>query len=595
MIAIAKSNTFRDYLRILFRHKAVIITTFITIMAATVVGVYLKTPYYEAETTMLVTASKKVKSPFYREMRAYPNEVVKTQTRLILSNPVIERTVRVLGLDKRPVDYEDQFSSGLKSLFMAPKYKNLKSEIEAMTPEEKETFLFRRAVKNLKGSIDTEMFLQTELFTISVKDFDPEEAAKIANAVSRAYVIFDLELQLAEFQVRFGEKHSSSVQLRDYISLMKARLSGELFPHEIDTIGPGSVKIIEQAVKPSRPSTINKAVVFSLAFVLSGTLGIILAFGFDRMGQTFRTPNDVERLLDVPFLGSIPKRKPDETLLLGNSNPESARHFRSFHAVDHAPGKKAIDKPLIGDANPVPAKHFESFQMMDTAPKRKSNAKPLVGDTNPVAARHFQSFQNLSGQIDLLIKDKNLQSILVVDAEGSMETAAVIANLGIYLSRNAGHKVLIIDADLRSQWSPSISGIFNISNKPGLTHVLEGRISFDDAVRHMGHNLHVLPSNKTTFNPLTLVGSSMMADLIRRAGKEYDLIFISCADLRRFTDAVLLSSIADGTVLVINENKVKRQVVMNALVPLEKKKINLLGVVLNNRTFEIPEVIYNLT
>ena len=528
--AITKTNTLRDYLRVLFRHKAVIITTFITIMTAVLIGSQLKTPTYEAQTTMLVTATKKVTSPYYRQMLAYPDEVSKTQSRIILSNPVIGRTVKTLHLDERPIDYENQFNSWFKSALMDSKYRKLKVEINAMTPEQRKEFLFRRAVSNLKKNIETETMLKTDLFTIKVQDFDPEEAAKIANAVSRAYVIFDLEMQLAEFQMLFGKKHSRSVQLKDNIEMMKTRLSGNVLSDELEAIGPGSVKIVEQAIIPRQPSTINKPFIYGLAFLLSGVMGVLLAFGFDRLEQTFRSPDDLEKFLNIPFLGSISKR---------NSKDEV-----------------------------------------------------LIGDANPASTKYVQSFQDISGQIGLLMRDRNLKSILVIDAEGSGETAAVIANLGIYSSRKEGHKVLIIDADLRS---PSISGLFDISNKPGLVDVLEGKVSFKDAVRHIGHNLYVLPSNKTAFNPLTLVGSSMMSDVIRKAGEEYEITFIACADLRHYTDAVILSSIVDGTVLIVNEGGVKRQVVMNAIAPLAQKKANLLGVVLNNRVYEIPDVIYKLT
>ncbi|GBD97592.1 tyrosine-protein kinase YwqD [bacterium BMS3Abin06] len=528
--AITKTNTLRDYLRVLFRHKAVIITTFVTIITAVFIGSQLQTPYYTAQSMMFVTAKKRVESPYYKQMPEKPAEVIRAQSLIALSNPVMERTVRTLHLDQRPLDYEKQFSSKLKAALIDYRLRKLKAKVEAMTPEQKKEFLFRMAVKNLKENIETKMILQTGLFTIKVKDFDPEEAARIANTVSRAYVIFDLEMQLTEFQLRFGEKHSSSVQLKDNIEMMKKRLNGELLSNELEAIGPGSVKIVEQAITPRSPSTMNKPLMFALSFMLSGVLGVLFAFGFDRLEQTFKSPQDVEKYLNVPFLGSIPKRKPKDKLLIDDANPDSTRYV--------------------------------------------------------------QSFQDLSGQIGLLMRDRNLKSILIIDAEGSGENAAVIANLGIYSSRKAGYKVLIIDADLRS---PSISGLFDISNKPGLVDVLEGKVSFKDAVRHIGHNLYVLPSNKTAFNPLTLVGSSMMSDVIRKAGEEYEITFIACADLRHYTDAVILSSIVDGTVLIVNEGGVKRQVVMNAIAPLAQKKANLLGVVLNNRVYEIPDVIYKLT
>jgi Mrp family chromosome partitioning ATPase len=111
----------------------------------------------------------------------------------------------------------------------------------------------------------------------------------------------------------------------------------------------------------------------------------------------------------------------------------------------------------------------------------------------------------------------------------------------------------------------------------------------------LGSNLYVLPAGETVSNPISLLDSSMMSDVVRKAKEQYEIVFINCIDLNKFSDAVILSSIADGTVLIVNEGKVKRQVVRNALTPLVEKNANIIGVILNNRTYVIPKIIYNLT
>jgi len=262
---------------------------------------------------------------------------------------------------------------------------------------------------------------------------------------------------------------------------------------------------------------------------MSIVLAIMLAFGFEYFDQTFKSPQDVETFLNIPFLGSVPK-------------------------------KKSKDKLLIKDTN--------------------------------LTTEYTRSFQTLSDQIYLLIKDKNLKTLLITDAEGSEETAAVVANLGIYLANRAGHKVLIIDANLRN---PSIHKILNTSDNPGLADVLEDKVSFDLAIQDMDSNLAVLTSGKTEFNPCTLLDSSMMSDVIKKAKDRYDIVFINCADLRNFTDAVMLSSFTDGTAIVVNEGEVRKHIVKSAIAPLEQKKANLIGVILNNRSFAIPKIIYKLT
>src|SRR3990172_7554961 len=105
-------STLRDYIRIIFRRKAVIITSFITVTMGVLVGLELKTPMYEAQVKMLISAVKKVESPYYLKLSGYQDL---TQSEIVNSNPVIERAVKVLKLYERPIDYEKNFCSPLKA------------------------------------------------------------------------------------------------------------------------------------------------------------------------------------------------------------------------------------------------------------------------------------------------------------------------------------------------------------------------------------------------------------------------------------------------------------------------------------------------
>jgi len=61
-------SNLRDYIRIIFRHKAVIITSFITVTMSVIIGLELKTPMYESQVKMLVSAEKATKSAYYTRL-----------------------------------------------------------------------------------------------------------------------------------------------------------------------------------------------------------------------------------------------------------------------------------------------------------------------------------------------------------------------------------------------------------------------------------------------------------------------------------------------------------------------------------------------
>ena len=105
--------------------------------------------------------------------------------------------------------------------------------------------------------------------------YNPVAAAALANILSRSYTIFDLEQQLAEMQIKYGDKNLAVTQLRDSIDKMTRNLTGQPLP-DVEAIGPASVKIIEQAQPPMKPAGIPKILVFILALFMSLFLGVII-------------------------------------------------------------------------------------------------------------------------------------------------------------------------------------------------------------------------------------------------------------------------------------------------------------------------------
>ncbi len=499
-------------------------------MATVIISQQLETPLYLASVKMMVEGNKKTDVDIYRKMSFGRKSMVTSYAEMVKSRTVLERTVNSLGLDRRPLDYEKKFSSKLKAMLIDRRVKKINEELEKMTPDERQSFLFDIAMRNLEANVRVRTPADVTIFSINVADYDPAMAVKIANVISRSYVIFDLEQQVAELKLKYGEKHTTVVLLEKYIKKLYETLDGKLLP-DIEAMGPASVKIIEQA-RTAKPVATPGAFILVVSFVMSLFFGVMLVFIIDYLDQSFKSPQDVERFLDIPVLGSIP------------------------------------------------------------ADKWKNN--PLIsGETNPVDAERIRPFRKLSSRIYLLIKEKKLKTLLITDAEGSEDTAAVIANLGICMARNANHKVIIIDAGLKS---PSLSRLFKVSGNQGLADVLAGKLSLDEAIRDVGgSNLHVLPAGKTLPLPDDILESSAMADIIQTARERYDIVFLACADFKNFTDGVTLSTFADGVILVVNEGKTNRQVVRWAIEPLEQKKANIIGAILNNRRYVIPQIIYKLT
>jgi capsular exopolysaccharide synthesis family protein len=300
--------TLRDYLKVLFRQKWVIITAFITVSVTAALGLWMKTETYVATVKMLVTSQKEIESPYYGPLVGMQNiQVALTQSEIVKSNPVMERALKAVGL--KPLDFEKKFASPPRRLLIDRQIASINGFFteRKLDDQQKQSVLFRYALEDLKRNVKVEPVRDTNLFTISYKDFDPGIAAVIANIVSRSYIIFDLEQQLAELQMKYGDKNLAVTQLKDNITKMEESLNGQPLPN-IEAIGPASVKIIEQAMPSMSPSGQPKSLMLILAVFMSVFLGVMLAFGFEYMDQSFKSPQDAEKILEMPLLGSIPKK-----------------------------------------------------------------------------------------------------------------------------------------------------------------------------------------------------------------------------------------------------------------------------------------------
>lgn len=303
----AREMTLRDYLRVLFRQKAVVITTIVTVILTVFIGLQFKTPVYESKVKMLISAQKQTESPYYRDLLGTQNVVIAlTQSEIVNSNPVLELVVKSLGLYQRPFDYEKNFCTRLKFPFVKMGAARMGMKLDKFTEEQKQGYLYRLAIEDLRMNIKVEPIRDTNMFSINVTDFSPVGSAIMANVVSRAYVIFDLKQQLAELELKYGKDHPTVIQIKDKIEKMNKSLNGQIVS-DIDAIGPASVKIIEQAIIPIKPKGLPKLVTMVLAVFMSVFLAVMLAFTFDYLDQTFKSPQDIENYLNLPCLGFIQK------------------------------------------------------------------------------------------------------------------------------------------------------------------------------------------------------------------------------------------------------------------------------------------------
>lgn len=517
-------NTSRDFIRPIFRHKLVIIITFLIISIITYIALLMITNVYEAKVLVQIKGIGQIEAPTYE--RLAPTRIHYTQMSIVTSNPVMKRAVKALGLEKRPADYELKFCHPLKTPLV--KWQALKIEAETydLSPEQKQQFMFTVALMNLKSNTTTTLRPNTDIFEISVKDYDPDAAIEIANVVSRSYMIYDLEQQMVELAMKYGDLHPTIQQLQDNIYKMKNNLTGREMS-DMDAYGTASVKIIEQASSNYMPIGKPKIMILLIGLVAALVIGVGLAIILDIYNNSFKSPQDFITHFNIPVIGTVPKR------------------------VFFKKNKIGMEKS---------SEVYESFM------------------------------SDLADQMFIFMKVQKLKTILFVSADPDPDNSTISVNLG-YALAGIGANVLVVDANITR---PVVHKLLSLGEMPGLADVLKNdSLKIEDTVYTKDTNFNVLPVGTVLQDTTGLLDEKHMKPIIKHCRNKYDAVLIDCTLINKMSDIAVLSSTADGVVIIANEGRDHLHATRTTIAMLNKYNANVIGGILNNRTFPIPEWIYN--
>ncbi|MFQ5648571.1 MAG: GumC family protein [bacterium] len=296
----------------------------------------------------------------------------------------------------------------------------------------------------------------------------------------------------------------------------------------------GKVRILDDPVMPTAPISPKKRLNMILGIFVSLGLGVGLTFLREYLDITVRRIEDIEAL-GMPVLAAIPEIN------------TPARDNYSLPPNGRTNGKAA-------DARIRLVTHFK--------PK------------SPVS----EAYRTLRTNLQFSDAKRQLRSILVTSpgpGEGKSTTAA---NLAIAISLQ-GTRTIIVDADLRR---PVTHRIFGLEKSRGLTNVLVGNLSLEEAVQPSQiQNLDILTSGILPPNPAELMGSERMADLIRNVKSKYEIVLFDSPPLIAVTDAAVLSKQVDGVLLVVNSGQTHRDALIRGVELLQNVNARILGVLLN--------------
>lgn len=188
-----------------------------------------------------------------------------------------------------------------------------------------------------------------------------------------------------------------------------------------------------------------------------------------------------------------------------------------------------------------------------------------------------ESYRTLRTNLQYSSFDEEYKVIVVTSSEAGEGKSTTAGNLALSLSQG-DKKVALIDCDLRK---PSLHKKFKVSNTRGLSDVIIGKEEITSVFQRYNENLVIVTSGKVPPNPSEMLSSKAMTALIEALRKVFDYVILDTPPVQAVTDAQILSTKADGTILVVRAQETKKDSVNNAINLLKKVKANIIGTVLN--------------
>lgn len=188
-----------------------------------------------------------------------------------------------------------------------------------------------------------------------------------------------------------------------------------------------------------------------------------------------------------------------------------------------------------------------------------------------------EAYRAIRTNLQFASAGKTLKTVVFTSTVPNEGKSTTVANLAIAMGQD-NKKILLIDCDLRK---PIVHRRFGLLNK-GLTNCFAEDLPLKEVIQaDVFPNLDVVTSGPVPPNPAELLGSKKMKALLQEAAEAYDYVFLDMPPVLAVTDAVLMSSQVDGTVLVLGSGDISPDEGKQAQSVLEKVHANILGVILN--------------
>lgn len=411
----------------------------------------------------------------------------------------------------------------------------------------------RSRIAQLRGRIRTlsEQYVEEALAVGGPSGTDPSLSLDYANQVKQriteernAISTLEareqaLEERLATYSQKLRDIPAQSIELAQlqraqqsseqlYVRLVE-KLQETILAEEAEV---GYAEIIRPALVPNEPVGAGGAKNLIIGALLGLLLGVVAALARQKLDTRIYTPDDLEEH-GINMLGTIP------------------------------------------DMRPMIASQFQKKSKVVSGDHEVSTAlAPLLNPFSPTAEAYRRLYTNLQ-----FSSDKVVQTILVTSAEAEVGKSTTAINLAITAAKSE-RRTLIIDADLRS---PALRDYLGITPQVSLEELLQEQSTELDLERFATDvdNVYAMLARSPAASPAELLGSAKMRLLIERLKDVFDVIIFDTPPVLVATDATLLSTQCDTTIVVASSGSTDAEAIEQVLSELRGVGAAVAGVILN--------------
>lgn len=188
-----------------------------------------------------------------------------------------------------------------------------------------------------------------------------------------------------------------------------------------------------------------------------------------------------------------------------------------------------------------------------------------------------ENFRTIRANLLFQMKRQNIKTVLITSPYSGEGKSFISVNLALFMSKNT-KKTVYVDANLRKTKGRTS---FNLSNEAGITTYIAGSSTLQNIIQSTEfEHLSFVGSGPLPLNPTEVLSSNKMKNMIEQLKQQFDVVIINSSSLN-YVDPIILGTISDGCLFVINAQKTTKELAREGVNKLTKVDVKIIGTIVN--------------